>query len=1140
MKKANISSQKNKMEKGDVDGKQAEEALRQSQERYRTLVEATFEGIVITENGIIIEANPQFAQMYGYPLEEVYGMQLSAFVVTGEKTRVVQVLSSGREKVGEYRARRKDGSEFLTEAHGRVFEMGQRLVRITSIRDITERKQMELDLDKYQAHLEELVQQRTEQLQASEERYRSLFENQHTAMLLIDPKNGAIVDVNPAAVSFYGYPRHDFLKMNISEINTLPPSQVNEDMERARTEQRLYFDFKHRLANNTIVDVEVYSGPIVMGDKQLLYSVIHDNTERIQAEEALRISEEKYRSLFEDAIEGIVQSTPQGKYLTVNNAYARIFGYASAEEMILSVTDVASQIYANPEDRARLIKLLETSDRVEAFEAQGFRKNGQKIWCSFNVNAVRGAYGEILRLDSRLMDITERKQAEDSLRANEERLELATRAGNIGIWDWDVIKNELSWDDSMYTLYGIRKEDWGGAYEAWAGTLYPEDREYTEEEIQAALSGEREYAPEFRIVRPDGSVRVIKAASHTFRDANGQALRMIGTNIDITERKQVEDLLRANEQRLMLATRAGSIGIWDWDIIKDELIWDDSMFALYGIHREDFDGPFNAWINTLHPDDLDSVKEAIQAAVRGEREFASEFRIVRPNGSIRIIKASSLTFRDQNNRAVRMIGTNIDITERKRVEEELFNSQQMLQMVLDTIPQRVFWKDSHFIYLGCNKAFASDAGFASSAEIVGMDDFSLPWQINAPSYRADDLQVMSTGVPKLNFEELQGRPDGSQYWVKTNKTSLYDRNGQVIGILGTYEDINSRKQAEQQLQITNEKLVAMVSILEMHNQEARLLREMDDLLQVCNFPEEAYAVIQQYAPRLFPSTSGALYHFNISRRAVEAAAIWGENLQSEPIFSPDDCWTLRRGQLHQWSSLTAGLRCRHIPPTFSGDYLDVPMLAAGELMGLLHLENTDNSWRDKAVEDLARSIAEHLALSLSNIKLREKLHAQSIRDPLTGLFNRRYMEESLERELHRAARAQTPVGIIMLDIDHFKEFNDTYGHEAGDVVLHELGILLQSQIRGEDIACRFGGEEFILILPEASLEISTQRAEKIRQATKALAVEYLHKSLGMISVSMGVAVFPTHSTSAEGLLRNADKALYQAKHNGRDRVEVTE
>jgi diguanylate cyclase (GGDEF)-like protein len=216
------------------------------------------------------------------------------------------------------------------------------------------------------------------------------------------------------------------------------------------------------------------------------------------------------------------------------------------------------------------------------------------------------------------------------------------------------------------------------------------------------------------------------------------------------------------------------------------------------------------------------------------------------------------------------------------------------------------------------------------------------------------------------------------------------------------------------------------------------------------------------------------------------------------------------------------------------------MMASSETIGMLHIEGNSDEVGSRLTQDLAHTLAEHLALSLSNLNLRDTLRTQSIRDVLTGLYNRRYMEESLERELHRALRKQSTVGIIMLDIDQFKNFNDTYGHDAGDAVLRELGVLLQRNVRGEDIACRFGGEEFILILPDTNLEVTHQRAEIIRQVVRSMNIEYRRQALGLVTVSLGVAVFPEHTTNFEEIVQKADRALYQAKHNGRDRVEIAQ
>jgi len=215
------------------------------------------------------------------------------------------------------------------------------------------------------------------------------------------------------------------------------------------------------------------------------------------------------------------------------------------------------------------------------------------------------------------------------------------------------------------------------------------------------------------------------------------------------------------------------------------------------------------------------------------------------------------------------------------------------------------------------------------------------------------------------------------------------------------------------------------------------------------------------------------------------------------------------------------------------------MMAQGEALGLLHLQCTTGAPAlDQESQRLAETIAEQIAMALSNLNLREALRQQSIRDTLTGLFNRRYMDETLAREIERARRRDLPIGVIMLDIDYFKRFNDTYGHQAGDVLLTALGKFLQTQVRLDDIACRYGGEEFTLILPGASQELAHQRAEQLRVNIHALQVSFEGDTLAAITLSLGVAVFPAHGETAQAVLRAADAALYKAKENGRDRVEL--
>jgi diguanylate cyclase (GGDEF)-like protein len=236
------------------------------------------------------------------------------------------------------------------------------------------------------------------------------------------------------------------------------------------------------------------------------------------------------------------------------------------------------------------------------------------------------------------------------------------------------------------------------------------------------------------------------------------------------------------------------------------------------------------------------------------------------------------------------------------------------------------------------------------------------------------------------------------------------------------------------------------------------------------------------------------------------------------------------------------MQCRHLYEAASSSYLCLPLIAQGQTLGMLHFQGLRKLIPDETdwLQRRAETVAAHVALALTNIGLRETLQHQAIHDPLTGLFNRRYLDETMVREIHRVQRKGAPLGVIMLDLDHFKPFNDTFGHEAGDNLLRALGKFLLTQVRQEDVACRYGGEEFVLIMPEASLDVVKARAEEIREKVPQLQVLHRGQLLKSITVSLGLAMFPGCGSTAEDVLLAADDAMYQAKREGRNRVVVAE
>ncbi len=327
------------------------------------------------------------------------------------------------------------------------------------------------------------------------------------------------------------------------------------------------------------------------------------------------------------------------------------------------------------------------------------------------------------------------------------------------------------------------------------------------------------------------------------------------------------------------------------------------------------------------------------------------------------------------------------------------------------------------------------------------------------------------------------------------------------------------------------------------NRELALVGEMVEYLQAAESAEEVFDVAAGFGSRLFRDFAGGLYVQNESGSIVEAVSSWAGGDCGDQVFAPEQCWALRRGRRHGSLSGNEPLRCAHAA---EGDAatLCVPLIAQGTAIGLLVLappgaaNRSDPTPSLSANEALAVSVCEHLGLALTNIRLRETLRNQSIRDPLTGLFNLRYLEETLAREISRCARRGKPLGLMMLDIDRFKGFNDTFGHSGGDALLCELAALLEALTRVEDAACRYGGDEFVVVLPESSLDVTVLRAEEIRQAASHFTIALDGSVLSGVTLTVGVAVFPDDATDMPGLLRAADEAMYGAKHAGGDRVQV--
>jgi len=320
-------------------------------------------------------------------------------------------------------------------------------------------------------------------------------------------------------------------------------------------------------------------------------------------------------------------------------------------------------------------------------------------------------------------------------------------------------------------------------------------------------------------------------------------------------------------------------------------------------------------------------------------------------------------------------------------------------------------------------------------------------------------------------------------------------------------------------------------------QEISAMSNMVELLQTCHSQAEANMVIHGALPKLLPGVGGALY---VSRRddsALELQVGWGD-VNAVPSFSAEDCWALRRGRPHLYEPASAAVVCRHVGES-DDCCLCVPLVSQGETLAVLHLRRAGAEGLCEDVQRLASALAEQLSLAVGNLRLQETLRSGSERDPLTDLYNRRHLEISLQRELARATRHEFPVTLIMLDVDHFKDFNDTNGHEAGDEVLRNVAHVLKRHTRVEDVACRYGGEEFLIVLPACSMDDAYAKAEAIREAIAQLRVFSRGIALPCITASLGIACYPEDGERMEDLISEADSALYRAKSMGRNCIAAS-
>jgi diguanylate cyclase (GGDEF)-like protein/PAS domain S-box-containing protein len=478
-----------------------------------------------------------------------------------------------------------------------------------------------------------------------------------------------------------------------------------------------------------------------------------------------------------------------------------------------------------------------------------------------------------------------------------------------------------------------------------------------------------------------------------------------------------------------------------------------------------------------------------------------------------------------------------EIEERKKAEEQVRENEQLLRSMFEGLGEGVAIVDQKEVFLATNPAAEEIFGVVPGG-LAGRNvkDFLSPEDGAVVDHQTQHRQKGIKGVYDLGIVAA----DGKKKMLLITAMPRFGREGSYSGSLAVFTDITLRKRNEDQIREANEKLQRSIQELERRNSELGLLSELGEALQSCQKEAEIDAVAARYGERFFPLQSGALLLAPADGDLLELRSSWGPNRPAPSTMDISDCWGLRRSKTYIMENSVKDFVCGHLIQAglTSGRSVCVPMTSYGDLQGVLTIsyDGAEESGQEELRPRLATNLAEHIGTAVVNLRLRESLREKSIRDPLTGLFNRRFMEETLDREIRRAIRAKVSVGLIMIDIDRFKSFNDIYGHDAGDLMLREVSRLLLDNVRREDVVCRYGGEEFLLIMPGAAPDLVRSRAEHIRAAAQSLTVNYQETALGPVTLSMGCGSFPVDGETQAAVIKASDNRLLQAKHEGRNKV----
>jgi PAS domain S-box-containing protein len=840
--------------------KQYENALKESEEKFRQFAENS-RGVMLVrqiDSGELLYANPAYQEIWGQTCESLYKNPDSwmAFLHPDDHEQI-NVAYQATKKTGffnqEYRIIRSDGT--IRWIWGRCFPIRDgsgKIYRIGSIaEDITERKATEQErdsllqvLEQQNQTLEAQVSQRTAELQESEKRFRNLVETSSDWIWEVN-KDGIYTYSSPQIINVLGYSSEEVLGK--TPFDFMPPAEaarISKEFTKFVSNQASFqcLENTNRHKDGRLIILETSGVPIIDENGQFhgYRGIDRDITPRKQAEIALWRNELRFQRIA-DNVPGVMYQYllhPDGTYefIYVSDRCREFYELEPA-----TIIEDANNLFnlVHPDDIPSMYEsIAHSAHTLEQWSWEGrvITPSGRLKWLQGISQPQKQANGDIL-WDGLILDISERKQIEVERKQIEiallnisDRLNLAIKSAQIGIWDWDIVNDHLVWDDRMFQLYGVYPSDFPGAYQAWEAGLHPDDLVFSRTAIQQAIEGKVDFEPEFRVVCPDGTIKFIKAYAIIQRDNQGQAQRMIGINFDITERRREELENKRLKERLEFVLSASPAIIYTCQTFgnfKTTFI-SNNVQNILGYTAETWMSEPNFWLNHIHPEDLPQIFTKL-SLLEAQEYHVHQYRFLHQDGNYRWLEDEFRLVRDDMGNITEIIGYVVDISqqqavlrERELVEAEILRSRDLREAIFNESADALFLVDIETVRtLDCNKRAVEMFTATNKHDLIGIEGHELQKQQFTP----EELKIINNDIESQGVwsRELEYKTfKGELFWGSLAAKQITVA-GQKMNLVRV-TDISQRKLAETQLQETNKQLAAS-------NQElARATRLKDEFL----------------------------------------------------------------------------------------------------------------------------------------------------------------------------------------------------------------------------------------------------------------------------------------------------------------------